>query len=266
MTDMLTAALGYATEADWPVFPCVPNGKEPVGYLVPNGLKNATVNTETIRRWWTAVPNANVAVACGHPGPDVLDVDTKDGRDGMTLFDRARRAGLLKGAGAIVRTPSGGLHIWFRGTFQAQGAIGPKKALELKARGGYVLLPPSHVVSDEYGYAGQYELVERRQYADKVDFAAVRKLLTPPPPAASPPRRGRKGQAGDFSALTRWLEERPAGDRNHPLFWACRQALLQGADEHVLDDFRDAIVRAGHNPRHADATVLSAIKSVRGEA
>lgn len=174
------AALEYAA-IGWPVFPCRPNGKEPIGAACPNGVKNATLDPRRIRYWWTRWPDANIAVACGAPGPDVLDVDTKDGRAGLALFRQAWRAGHLRGATATIRTPSGGLHFWYAGTGQRGGAVGRDKALELKAVGGYVLLPPSRVVSVDYGYDGIYEVIEQAATEQVIDWTAVKQLLDPPP-------------------------------------------------------------------------------------
>ena len=76
MKSALDAALGYA-ERRWPVFPlhgvrngrctcgesdCKDPGKHPVGTLVPNGLKNATINAKAITVWWTRCPGANIGI------------------------------------------------------------------------------------------------------------------------------------------------------------------------------------------------------------
>jgi hypothetical protein len=191
MTDpspLCEAALDYAG-IGWPIFPCRPKGKEPIGAAVPHGVKDATTDPDRIRRWWHRWPNANIAVACGAPGPDVLDVDTKDGRSGQDLYRRAWRLGLLRGHTAAIATPSGGRHFWFAGTDQRGAAVGKDKALELKAVGGYVLLPPSYVESADYGYAGHYEVVEHADREAVIDFAAVKRHLDPPP---APVRIGRR--------------------------------------------------------------------------
>jgi Bifunctional DNA primase/polymerase, N-terminal len=135
------AALRYAA-AGWPVFPCWPGRKEPHGILVPHGLKNATTDPAGIRRWWTACPDANVAIATGEPGPDVLDVDMKPGGSGFAAFGQLRCAGLLSGACAIVRTPSGGMHVYYQGTGQGNGRL-PRHFLDFRSHGGYVVAPPS---------------------------------------------------------------------------------------------------------------------------
>lgn len=224
-TALRDAALGYAA-AGWPVFPCWTPGKTPI---TSHGFKDATTDPAVIATWWTRWPTANIAVATGSPGPDVIDVDVKDGRAGLELFERARRAGLMRGAQAIIRTPSGGLHVWFEGTAQPGGAVGgAAKPLELKARGGYVLLPPSFVIEDRYGYTGHYELIERRDgAAGHIDFPAVKRLIDPPP-VTKPIRRG---MATGIGSLARWLSVQREGNRNRALFWAACKAIETGCTD-----------------------------------
>jgi hypothetical protein len=255
MSAMLTAALRYAA-AGWPVFPVVWRGKEP---LTPHGFKDASTDRGTVSSWWRRWPTANVAVATGAPGPDVVDVDVKNGAPGMELYERAWRAGLLRGAAAVIRTPSGGLHVWFAGTLQPQGAIGPRKALELKAHGGYVLLPPSYVETDKY--AGRYELIEEHEGSGVVDFAAVRRLLDPGPRRA--PRTAARYTAG-AGGLAAWLVGQPEGNRNGALFWAACKALESGHDD--LTALLVAANLTGLPDLEARRTVESARRRVRGAA
>lgn len=212
LSRLAEAALAYA-DLGWPVFPCRPHGKAPLGRLVRNGVKDASVNPDQIRSWWRQAPQANVAVACGAPGPDVLDVDTKDGRSGQDLYRRAWRGGLLHGSSAMILTPSGGRHFWFAGTDQRGGAVGKDKALELKAQGGYVLLPPSYVVCAEYGYAGHYEVLERSDQEGTVDFAAIRRFLEPPPFTPAPVRHAHRPRLTDGTTS-------PGDDYNQRADWA----------------------------------------------
>ena len=114
MTDAaLRQALAYARRG-WPVFPCQPGQKIPA---TRHGYKDATTDPEQITGWFGRHPDWNVAIATGAPGPDVLDVDQHGlAGNGYTALGRLRRAGLLDGAAAYVRTPSGGLHAYFTGT------------------------------------------------------------------------------------------------------------------------------------------------------
>jgi hypothetical protein len=245
MGDLLGAALAYAA-LGWRVHPCR-RDKTP---LTGSWKRDATTDPTTIRYWWARWTAANVAVCTGAPGPDVLDVDTKNGADGMELFDRARRGGLLRGAAAIIATPSGGLHVWFNGTSQTGGAIGARRALELKATGGYVLVPPS--VTD----AGRYELTERREgAAGFIDWRKVRRLLDPPAP--TPPYRR---NAGNGAALAEWLSRQVEGNRNEGLFWACKKALQDGATD--LSELESIAVSLGLSPLEAHRTAESARRRI----
>lgn len=252
---LLDAALAYA-ELGWPVFPCRPHGKAPIGAAAPHGVKDATTRADVIRRWWERHPHANIAVACGYPGPDVIDIDTKDGRDGMALYQRARDAHLLDDYAAIINTPSGGLHLWFEGTDQPGGAVGQKKALELKAVGGYVLLPPSRVIDTKYGFDGTYEVAEYRDTAGFVDFPAIRRLIDPPP--RSRPRR--LAGPDSWDGLVQHVTKQGEGNRNNALFWAACRAAETGAPAHVFVALADAGVAIGLSRHAADATVDSARK------
>jgi hypothetical protein len=249
MSDLLAAALAYAA-LGWRVHPCR-RDKTP---LTGSWKRDATTDPTTISYWWSRWTAANVAVCTGAPGPDVLDVDTKNGAGGMELFERARRAGLLRGAAAIIATPSGGLHVWFNGTSQTGGAVGTKRALELKATGGYVLVPPS--VTD----AGRYELTERREgSAGFIDWRKVRRLLDPPAPSATYRRN-----AGNGARLAEWLSGQTEGNRNAALFWACCRALESGTVD--LSDLEAAAVTLGLSPLEASRTAESARRRIGAPA
>ncbi len=224
--DLLHGALGYA-QRGWPVFPCKPGGKAP---LTIHGFNNATTDPAVIRDWWSRCPGANIAVAAGYPAVDVLDVDNRPGGNGFAALNRVKRAGLLTGAQALVRTRSRGLHLYFAGTSQRCGKL-PGHYLDFKAAGGYVLMPPSFVEADDKGPAGFYELIEERESSGTLDWQSVRHLLDPPPP----PRPSRRIVTGD--APRRWagvlahLSALHDGDeRWRQLHWAaCRAGELIAA-------------------------------------
>src|SRR5262245_61907669 len=69
----LSRALAYARHG-WPVFPCQPGDKEPA---TRHGFRDATTDPGQITWWWERQPLANLAIATGLPGPDVLDVDQR---------------------------------------------------------------------------------------------------------------------------------------------------------------------------------------------
>jgi hypothetical protein len=237
---VLAAALAYAA-AGWPVFPCQIGGKAP---LTGHGFKNASTAEPVIRAWWDRWPDANLAIATGQPGPDVLDVDQREDGDGWAALNRLTRAGLVTGARAIVRTPGGGLHVYFAGTGQRCGSL-PRHHLDFKAAGGYVLAPPSSV------HGRPYTLLDHRAGIAGLDWQAVRRLLDPP--SLRPRPRGR----GSAAALAAWVARLPEGDRNAGLFWAACRAADSGQDPGPLVA---AAIGAGLGEPEARRTVASAIR------
>jgi Bifunctional DNA primase/polymerase, N-terminal len=233
---LLAAALRYA-HTGWPVFPCRPDNPDcthPRGCgckapLTKRGFRDATTDPGVIRTWWQTWPQANVAIATGAPGPDVLDVDVKPEGSGFAAFNRLKRAGLLAGASAMVRTRSGGLHVYYAGTAQGCRAL-PRHHLDFKSAGGYVLAPPSRV-------GGQpYELLDHRAGTAALDWARVAAVLAPP----QAPRRRRTARAVPPDELppgVRRALEAPAPDRSaalHRLVGACVRAGLDEAAIHEL--------------------------------
>lgn len=246
----LDAALEYAARG-WPVFPCKPGEKTPATH---HGFKDATTETELIRWWWRRLPAANVAIATGGPAVDVVDVDVKPAGSGFAAFNRAKRAGLLAGVLALVRTPSGGLHAYFPGTEQGCGAL-PAHFLDFKATGGYVLAPPSQV------NGRPYELLDARQQGRPVDWQAIRRFLDPPAPRPAGISAWPSGDA--VGRLAGWLEGQQNGNRNRALFWAACRALDDGATESDLDRLADTALRLGLPELEVRRTLSSAVRTAR---
>lgn len=119
-----------------PVFFC--RGKRPV---TPNGFKDATTDVGWLRANYR--PEFSVAMPTGAiTRTVVLDVDVRDDVDGLaSLRALERRFGVLPDT-AMVVTPSGGSHIYFRhpGTVLKCSAGRLGSGLDVRADGGYVLL------------------------------------------------------------------------------------------------------------------------------
>ena len=143
----LRQALEYAARG-WPVFPCHVGQKTPA---TAHGYRDATTDPEQITAWFSRNPLWNVAIATGAPGPDVLDVDDHGpAGNGYAAFATLSRAGRpLDGAGAYVRTPSGGVHAYFLRRCARNGHLATHH-LDFRSRGGYVLAPPSLVDGKHY--------------------------------------------------------------------------------------------------------------------
>ncbi|MGP0028497.1 MAG: bifunctional DNA primase/polymerase [Streptosporangiaceae bacterium] len=258
--DTLAAALRYAA-AGWPVFPTrpddtsCPGGREcqcKAPFRGTRGCLESSTAPAVIRAWWRRWPQANVSIATGAPGPDVLDVDVKPDGDGWAAFNRLKAAGLLSGARALVRTPSGGLHSYYAGTGQRNGKL-PRHHIDFRSAGGYVLAPPSLV------HGRPYELLDHRAGAcGHLDWQAATRLLEPPRLAVRP----HGSDAGDLGKLAAWVAAQQEGNRNDGLFWAACRAVEAGHDD--LGDLVTAAVAAGLAEAEAVRTIASAARRAAG--
>jgi len=199
---LLAAALAYA-ERGWPVFPCHAD-KRP---RTRHGFKDASCEAAAIEDWWRRWPTANVAIACGAAGLLVVDVDVKDEAPG-----RASWRWLVEQLGpeleqtACARTPSGGWHYYFRTSRSDLGSSVGELApgIDVRARGGYVLAPPSRGVD-----GAAYRWLDDRglERLAELPAALAARLLDPKPSSSAGPL------CDDGSAPVI-----PAGRRNETLF------------------------------------------------
>lgn len=158
----LEAALHYAANGI-PIFP-VNAKKEP---LTAHGFYDATTDAASIRAWWLKEPGAGVAIPTGaSSGFVVVDLDPRNGSD-ATVAALEKKHGPFP-ATVTSRTGGGGTHLLFRhpgGTIPC-GAdkLGP--GVDIKADGGYIVVPPSpHESGGTYAWLvehglGQIELAE----------------------------------------------------------------------------------------------------------
>ena len=161
----MAAALGLA-KAGSPVFPCRScddslNGKEAKSPLINGGFKNATTHEDTIRIWWRNWANAAIGMPTGEvTGVFVVDLDTKDDRDGKaSLTTLEIEHGPLPST-KRVSTPSGGEHLYFEMPEGVDIRCSSDKVgsgIDIRANGGYVIVPPSKLVDQSGSSIGHYE-------------------------------------------------------------------------------------------------------------
>lgn len=213
------AALRLA-EMGYPVFPCVPGGKEPA---TKNGLLDATTDTEKVETWWDWRPDYNVAVRTD--GLLVIDIDGAD--NPWMKDDPERLMDLLSGSMSV--TPRGGSHTYFRQP--SAGAAAPYRNtagklaehVDTRADGGYVLVPPSRLSS-----GGIY------QWAPFLELDCGPKQLGEPPGwvlaglSASPPAPRLLPVVGEADSMI------PQGKRNDALARLGGTVRRTGAGEHEV--------------------------------
>ena len=260
--DLYRAAQVLA-RAGQPVFPCRSvyqdekhKDKAP---LTTNGLKDATTDRDQIKRWWKRHGDAAIGIPTGIVW-DVLDVDVKRDIDGRVHLPFLQRIGLLNGCKRIVRTPSGGWHLYFLAapagslTNKASAKLG----LDVRSHGGYVLAPPSHLVGEDY--AGAY--VDEGETTGSTDEALMWDLivsaLTPTdtetnkPVALLPSER-----RASVAALREWVSILQPGERNNGLHWAVCRCIDNGIDPHELVE---PALLAGLGEHETLLTINSALK------
>ncbi|MFD7004344.1 bifunctional DNA primase/polymerase [Streptomyces mirabilis] len=161
--------------------PCIGNG----GWC--HGFHAATTSFERIDAWWEAQPRFGVGVSCGPADLVVIDVDAHQAQvpdrsrllPGISIGPQVTLTGLATGFDTLallaalraqpspaedegtlrVRTPSGGLHIWYRNPdpqtrYRSSTGSSPKVALawqvDVRSDGGYIVAPATRTVSGSY--------------------------------------------------------------------------------------------------------------------
>jgi len=160
--------LAFVEQYGAPVFPCKPNAKTP---LTKNGFKDASRDQAQIEKWAAQHPGCNWGMATGAlSGFAVLDIDIRpdQGKDGDAVL---RQLETMHGAlpdTMQVLTPSGGRHLWFRTNGQAiqSGTDKLGSGLDIKAEGGYVIIPPSAI-------NGRFYTIEASSDPADVGFAEM---------------------------------------------------------------------------------------------
>jgi len=197
-----------------------------------------------------------VAIACGYPGPDVLDVDRHGDASGFPALRQLKAAGIVGQVAALVRTPSGGAHLYAPGSEQGNGSLRGHH-IDFRSAGGYVLAPPSAVGGRPY------VVVSHHAHGDPIDWAKVREHLEPQREHQwEPPARLRDGGQQNLDHLVAQMADQPEGNRNGFLHWAANRVLDHGQDER-LPQLANAAVAAGLDRREADRTIESARRTER---
>lgn len=217
---LLKAALAYAA-IGWDVFPLVPRDKVP---LTPNGLKDASHDPAQIRLWWQRHPQANIGgVTTGRLVIDV-DRDPDPAKDGMIWHNGPGRDLLPDTVTQI--TGGGGLqYVYARSggkVGNSAGKIAP--GVDVRADGGYIVLPPSvHPSGEVYRWV---DGASPRQRDPAPAPAALLALVTAPRelPVPAPTPLSAEIPPG----LLRYaLAGKAEGGRNDGAFWlACK--LVEG--------------------------------------
>jgi len=154
--------------------------------LIREWQNNCSSDVAPIEDWWWTYPTARVGIATGAPGFDVIDFDVAGGKPGMEQLEKLLDLGILEpGTFAVVATPSGGRHLYFRGSEQRnkQNELAVP-GVDFRGRGGMVLAA---------GNPG-YRWISGRNLGIEtmatVDWGRIRQALAPVAPARPPASTG----------------------------------------------------------------------------
>ncbi|MFJ8745820.1 bifunctional DNA primase/polymerase [Embleya sp. NPDC127516] len=214
-----------------------------------HGFHAATLDPARIDAWWGETPRLGVGVSCGPAGLVVVDVDAHavrvPGRDrllpGIPVHESIDLTGLDSGfdtlallaayhqqpdpAGDIttlrVRTPSKGLHIWYRttpnqGPYRSSTGSSNKVALawqvDVRATGGYIVAPGTRTPAGTYVPLGTARTPAPLPdwLAGELDRTGHSVPTTPAPAGPTPtpalPARPGRGGAGVLDTLVAEIE------------------------------------------------------------
>ncbi len=264
---ILDAALGYADASpQWPVFPVHATDKRPCISTGPDHAVNSSTDPEVIRRWFRRdFPGCRLGIPTGWPtGTIVIDVDAK--HDGETrLGDLERALGPLPRV-RVVRTKSGGLHLYFarpvvpfripsgQGANSALGRLlGGRDGVDVRADGGFVVVPPTP------GYTWIADDDEPPPALPRIWLAALLDLARPRP--------RRTGQTYTRNGIPGWALEIIGdastihdGGRNGTLFHlGCTLRKIGASESEILGELERAnTLRCSPPLRDAEVRNLAA--------
>jgi hypothetical protein len=253
----LEIALFYAKNG-WPVFPihsiyqgqcacrgedCPHPGKHPI---TAHGHLDATTDEEQIRDWWGRWRSANIGLPTGRrSGVCVLDIDPRN--DGWASLQKLAKEHGDISSDVVCETGGGGEHLYYESNGASTTKIAP--GLDLKAEGGYVILPLSkHISGGIYQWKRGHSFPEHQPPAcpewlgpvTAEDFPMEYSEREPPPDAY------------------------PEGSRNDALFRDACSLVNRHSSADVLLPLVQALNEAKCDPPLGDREVESIVNQALG--
>ena len=252
---ILSAALAYG-DIGWSVFPC--RNKRP---LVK--WREFSTNKNAVIRWlWDKFHNADIGIDCWKSQLVIIDCDVKNGIPGIVNF--AALGHDLRDA-YMVRTPSGGMHVYYHDTSagiirNSAGKLAP--GVDVRAAGGYCVAPPT----PGYEILTPHSTVQ--PLPDALRDALLFKPHVPPQPHAIPAvivAQSRYGAAA-LRGEVRNVQRAPVGQRNHTLNTAAFNVgrLVPAGilnEREVWDALTSAALSVGLTETETQITIASGINA-----
>jgi hypothetical protein len=273
MRELLKAWAVFYARLGYRVFPVTFRDKRPEGRLVPQGLKEATLDEEKILEWW-----GRELLSIGVVPPEevlVLDID----EPGIDL-DLERRYPILRLAPKS-RSGKGGSHLYLRVREEVLSKLKPRvKALpgvDLRGLGRSYLVAPPSLHSSGKPYVWERPLVPPAllPVLDGILLEEILRVLEPPPPPPLPERKaydspGNGNPNKRIEGILREVFERvaalPAGMRHQEALrvggWGVGKMKEAGAPPEAYSRLWEALLNglvanglAQENPKEAEGII-----------
>jgi Bifunctional DNA primase/polymerase, N-terminal len=237
-----------------PVFPCRCIDKRP---LTENGFKDASVNPDTVNRWWQQWPRAYIGVPTGEKFV-VIDLDLQHSEALTWLETNRARLPLTR----THVTKSGGRHLLFKPNPRVgctTSKLGPH--VDTRGLGGYIIWWP----------ACRFDVLHSKTLAEVPQW-----MLEALRPASSnvirfptPQRTEASNSDARVQGLVATVANAPQGQRNSLLFWAAMRVhdmlanreLDRSAGANAFDALAEAASRSGLSLIEIRRTIASAARS-----
>ncbi len=237
--NFLETALALA-ESGYKVFPVAPGTKFPL--RGSHAAHDGTTDTDKIRQWWSLNPLANIGIATD--GMLVVDCDVqKDGSQAgqPNSWGTEHAEALQQAASAIVKTPNGGTHYYFRApevkVRSSVSEIAPGVDIRAGA-GSYAVTPPSKIDGGRR-YHAQKAIPRFDQLAPAPEWIVE---------AATRQQQSRTGVTSTDSEAEDSGRSIPEGRRNQTLASMAGAMRRNGLDESEMNAALQAINNNRCNP------------------
>ena len=259
MNKLMDAAIKYATQYGWAVFPVSTRTKKP---LTPHGCKDAKKATEPIVAWWRRWPDASIGIATGSMSNLIVideDIDEQKDIDGYKSVNEWERThGELPDTIRAI-TGRGGNHVYFHYTGNDIGnRAGILEGVDVRGEGGYVIAPPSiHPNGTEYVWEQPPEEYELAELNDTVrQFLSIGKTSGGPAEEFELPSTIQSGERNDtLFRLACSLQSQGLPDE--AIKTAIRETNLKKCIEPLDDDELDQLIGSALGYKKGELKVIS---------
>ena len=256
-------------ETIWSVFPIQNNKKQPFSFLRnrdnQRGFYVATANEEQIALWEKLYKGCNWALRTGKAsGCWVLDIDVKNGAKGEESFfallaDHKDFPDTLS-----VKTPTGGIHYYFEMEPEVRTLtnVGKFGGIDVRADGGYVLIPPSVLDGNSYEYINENKILKAPKWLKDALFPIVSQNKKDTARIERIEQDDNRAESMSLFLLNKYLPKAIKGMRNKVLMDMTCQMRDNIIPQHIAELRAEEYVRKMNDPEFTLREAMTTVRSV----